>query len=179
MLLIGLLVATCDHRHNTATATCLITPRRGRVLAAKAATVVVCGLTATVVGGIITAAVGLPLLAAGGLTLADPVQDLAVGLGLSAAFVVFSGLLAFAVATMVRDQVRAVFAVFGLAIGSWTVLGFVPAVGQWLPYPAFTSLLVGGADPSLLPVWAGGLVLLGWAVVLGSGAFWRARRDIA
>lgn len=178
-MLLAMLVATGDFRHNTATAAFLVTPRRGRVAVAKAIVVAVLGLAAAVVTSLIELAIAVPWLAAEGVSVAPHLGAIGLTLAASSAGVVFLGLLAFALAAVIRNQVASVVTIILGIFGSVLVTLVLPAVGRVLPVQSFLSLFAAGADPLLLPVWAGGLILLGWALVLGLGTVGRFRADLA
>lgn len=177
-LLLGVLVATGEFRHGTATATFLTTPHRWRVLLAKAAAVVI--TSAYMAFGVcgVTVAIAVPWLSSLGF---ENVHDAGIWavLARSAASITLNGLLGFGIGVLIRNQAAAVTIAF-----LWTLLveptigGVLPHVYQWLPGGG-EAALVGWDAAVLLPAWGGGLVLLGWAaalVVLGSGVV--ARRDL-
>ena len=76
-----------------------------------------------------------------------------------------------ALGALVRNQIAAVAAalVWLLAIEGFLVT-LLPAVGRWMPGGATAGLLQEGraatTHGALLPAWAGGLVLLGYATVI-------------
>lgn len=178
-MLLAMLLATGDFRHNTATATFLVTPRRGRVVVAQAVVVAAIGLAAAVLTSVVELAIALPWLAVEGVPVAPHLGAIGLILAMTAANATFYGLLAFALAAVIRNQVGAVITIIFGIFGSFAVSLVVPTVGQFLPVQTFLALWSTGADPSLLPVWAGGLVLLGWAAVFGLGTIGRVRSDLA
>lgn len=192
-LLIGTLMVTAEFRHKTLTATFLAVPRRGLVLGAKFAVGILLGLLYGAIG--IAAAVG-----AGAGSLAAFGVDTALGSADTWALVarmllayVLWVLVGIGVGTAVRNQVAAIVIVLAVTLFvepiARTVAGFVDGIDEvtrWLPSAAsdalvgqtiFTAMSATGGEQ---PVWwVGGLVLLGYAVVLllvGQLSTWR--RDV-
>jgi len=176
VLLLGVVAVTGEFHHRTATATFLVTPRRWRVLAAKAAAAAFAGLLAMVA---LLAAVWTLGVLAGAI---DPVVDAAL-LALTGRSMLVAtcwALLGVAVGAAVRNQTVAV-----LVPLVWLLLieTMIPAYGlggliPWLPGGA-TTALAGGRVAGGLPAWAALLVLLAYALALllpGGRAI--ARRDI-
>jgi len=195
-LLIGVLVVTGEFRHKTLTPTFLATPRRGIALTGKALAGVVMGVLYGVLALVATVGPGAGLLAAfGEPTALDEPETWALLGRIVVAFVVWV-LIGIGVGTLVRNQIGAVVGV--IAFTQFvepivrTVAGFIGGVGdviRFLPGAASDALVgasiystfaeaAGGAAP--LDWWAGGLILLGYAVVflvLGGLLSWR--RDVA
>jgi ABC-2 type transport system permease protein len=166
VLVAGILGMTTEYRFMTVTPTFLVTPRRGRVLAAKlivhAGFGLVMGLVCAVVAaGLATALIGLkPHAQLGTVTIVQICGGTLLGYALFAVVGV-------AVGALVRDQIAAIIG--GLL---WTLVvegllvAFLPAVGQWLPTGALHATLQATAfnGGQLLPAWAGSLVLLGYGI---------------
>jgi ABC-2 type transport system permease protein len=138
---LGVTVSSGEFRHSTATLTYLATPRRNRVLAAKAAVGACAGAVFGLVGYVIAAGVGLSFVAARGYHV--PIGDatlLRYGIG----HVVAGALLAaigVALGSLVRSQLAAVIGVFVWAIVIESLLGSLfNAVQPYLPYTAATTL---------------------------------------
>ncbi len=183
-MVLGIVGIAGEQRHGTMRVTLLVTPRRGRVLAAKAiAYALVGGLLGALASGL-TALVVLPWLAAtdtpAGLSDARIAAMLAGFIPLAAG----SAVLGLALGAIVRSQAGAI----AVAL-VWTALVdglLAEAVGAYAPYSldgassALTSLpesSAGGVD--LLAPWAGGLVLVAYvAVLLAVGATVLSRRDL-
>jgi ABC-2 type transport system permease protein len=195
-LLIGTLMVTTEFRHKTLTPTFLATPRRGRVLTAKVVVGIVIGVIYAVIG--IVAAVGpaAGFLAGFGLDTAFGSADTWALIGRMVLAFALWALIGIGVGALVRNQVGAivgvlVFTQFVEPIGrvAGTFVDGLSDVTRFLPGAAsdtlvgasiFTGAMGGGADAGGLQWWAGGLVLLGYAVVLlvvGSLVSWR--RDVA
>lgn len=194
-LLIGTLMVTAEFRHKTLTPTFLATPRRGLVLWAKLLVGVLLGVIYGVVG--IAASVGpaAGLLSGYGLETELTTADTWAQIGRMLLAYVLWVLIGIGVGALVRNQVGAivgvlVFTQFLEPVGR-TAASFVDGlseVTQYLPGAA-SDALVGasvltmgtGTEPTGgLEWWAGGAVLLGYAivlVVLGHLLSWR--RDVS
>jgi hypothetical protein len=194
-LLIGTLMVTTEFRHKTLTPTFLATPKRGVVLWAKLIVGVALGILFGVIGVISSAAPSAAFLAGYGFEtdLGSP-ETWALFGRMILAFVLWV-LVGIGVGALVRNQVGAivgvlVFTQFLEPVGR-TVAGFVEGLGdvtRFLPGAAsdtlvgaslFTMATPGMAAAEALEWWAGGLVLLGYAVVfllLGHLVSWR--RDV-
>ena len=180
-LVLGILGMAGELRHGTATSTFLVTPRRGRVVAAKLAAAGLTGLAMALVSSAAVLAVGLPWLRAKGveLALADPGLAARVA-GLAAAVALFA-VLGTGLAALLRNQAAAL--VVGLL---WWSQGFEqaltgilhqPGLERWLPMGAASALTRPG--DAHLPMWAGALVLAAYGLVLALlGGRLVARRDL-
>ncbi len=192
-LLVGTLLTTSEFRHKTLTPTFLATPRRGVVLAAKVVGGIVMGVVFGVVGLVCTVVPGAVILS---------VSDLDTGLGsadtwallgrMVIAFVLWT-LIGIGVGAVVRNQVVAIVVVLAFTqfvepiarLAGGFVEGLQPVV-QALPGAASDALVGASAFSISMPTtteslewWAGGLVLLAYAVVflfLGQLTSWR--RDV-
>ena len=182
-LLLGILGMAGEFRHQTVTETFLVTPDRGRVVAAKLVAYPLAGITLALSILAITAAVATGWLAAKGITPSLP-EPVAYALGhVLLGAVLAAGLCALvgvSVAAMVRNQVAALV---GVAVWVLLVEGLLmsllnaPSLGKWLPSAAAAALTnPGGAQLSRL---AGTLLLAGYALALAlAGTRLVVRRDI-
>jgi ABC-2 type transport system permease protein len=185
-LILGVTGMTGEYRYMTITPTFLGAPRRHPVVLAKlvahliAGIVygVVCALVAVVVGGLIIVAFKDGSL---GLT-ADGVPR---AVGLSIVAVALWTLLGIGLGTLIRNQIAAILTGVLIAFLVEPLLGLAfnaldLEVGKYLPTSASNALLsgfTGGA--AQLDWWAGGLVLLGYAVLFSAiGVAFSVRRDI-
>ena len=109
-------------------------------------------------------------------------EDIGLVFAGSTAGTVLYGVLGVALGALVRSQTAAV----ALSLGWVLVLeglfvGFLPALGRWLPggaAAALSSTTVQAGD--LLPMWAAALVLAAYAVAFAAaGARTVVRRDVA
>jgi ABC-2 type transport system permease protein len=179
-LVLGILGMAGEFRHGTATSTFLVTPVRGRVVAAKLAAAAA-GLAMALVASATVFAVGLPWLRAKGIevTVADA-GLLARVAGLAAAVALFA-VLGVGLAALLRNQVAAV--IVGLLWWSQGVERILvavlhqPGLERWLPRGAASALTAPG--DATLPMWAGGLVFAAYGLVLAlAGGRLVARRDL-
>jgi ABC-2 type transport system permease protein len=182
-LIFGVMAVAGEYRHGSITDTFLSCPDRRRVIAAKLAVYGLVGAAA----GLVSSAVALAVTAAwwaakgGSLQLSGTSTWLTLGGGLAAccAFAIIGvGLgalirnLAGAVAVALA-WIALVEGIVGQLIGS--------GLARWLPFYASEALdrtNIAGTT-RLLPQWAGGLVLLGYAAVFaGAAVVTTLRRDV-
>jgi ABC-type transport system involved in multi-copper enzyme maturation permease subunit len=180
-LLLGILGMAGEFRHQTVTQTFLVTPDRGRVVAAKLVAYPLAGIALALVTLAVTAAVAAGWLAAKGITpsfLCAPCYGRMVGVALLGP--ALCGLVGVGVAALVRNQVAALV---GVAVWVLVVEGLLlsllnaPSLGKWLPSAAAAAITSpGGAH---LPQWGGALLLAGYALALAlAGTRLVVRRDI-
>ncbi len=186
-LIMGVILLCGEYRHRTISSTFLATPRRERVLAAKALTALVIGLGMGLIMTVLAAGVGATVIAARGypvlLTSNGIPRMLAlmvVGLGIWALFGLGFG-------ALLKNQVAAILAAIGLVtivqglltlFLRWVHLGWIAKV---LPSNASTSIVapstVKAAD--LMPWWGGILALLAWGLAMALlGSMFTLRRDV-
>ena len=179
-LLLGILGMAGEFRHQTVTQTFLVTPDRGRVVAAKLVAYPLAGIALALSILAFTAALATAWLAAKGIT--PSLLDARLGRVLLGA-VLAAGLCALVgvgVAALVRNQVAALV---GVAVWVLLVEGLLmsllhaPSLGKWLPSAAAAALTnPGGAGLSRL---AGTLLLAAYALALAAaGTRLVVRRDI-
>jgi ABC-2 type transport system permease protein len=138
---LGAIIANGEFRHATATLTYLITPRRDRVLVAKAVTAAVAGAVFGLAAGVIATGVGLASVAARHDHLALSAGTLAGHAAGAVAGGALLGALGAAVGSLVRSQLAAVVGIFVWAIVIESVIGgLFTAVRPYLPYTAATTL---------------------------------------
>jgi ABC-2 type transport system permease protein len=180
-LLLGILGMTTEFRHLTVTQTFLVTPDRGRVVAAKLVAYPLAGIAAALTTLGVTAAVATGWLAAKGITpsLLDARLARIVGVALLGAGL--CGLVGVGVGALVRNQVAAlVGTVVWVLIVEGLLMSLVnaPSLGKWLPSAAAAAAITspGGAHLSRL---AGTLLLAGYALAFAlAGTRLVVRRDI-
>jgi ABC-2 type transport system permease protein len=180
-LLLGILGMTGEFRHQTVTQTFLVSPDRGRVVAAKLVAYPLAGIALALATLAVTAAVGAGWLAAKGITpsLLDARLGRVVGVALLGAGL--CGLVGVGVGALIRNQVAAlvgtlvwVLVVEGLLVS----LLNAPTLGKWLPSAAATAAITspGGAHLSRL---GGTLLLAAYALAFALvGTRLVVRRDI-
>lgn len=185
-LILGVTGMTAEYRYQTATPTFLATPRRARVVVAKA----LAHLGVGIGYGIVAL---LAALVAGGAVILVRGQDLGLatpGLWRAAALAVLAvaiwTMLGLGVGTLIRNQVAAILiAVFitflvepllGLALNALDL----DAVSKFLPSTASSAMTSPAATlGDLLPWWGGALVLAGYGLIFAAvGVALSVRRDI-
>lgn len=181
VLVLGILVVTGELRHGTITQTFLLTPRRPRVVGAKLAAMGVVGLAFGVAASAVNLAVALPWLAIKDVSVDVLGGDVAPVLLAGTLSAALYGLIGVGLGALIRNQVAAVVValVWSFILESLLV-SLLPAVGKWLPQGAARGLSQETlTDGSLLPPWAGGLVLVAYAVAFAAiGARLLVRRDV-
>jgi ABC-type transport system involved in multi-copper enzyme maturation permease subunit len=193
LIVVATLFITAEYRRGLIRVTLAASPRRGRVLAAKA---VVIGLV-TFVTGLVAAAITLPvsqhILRHNGNYLL-PVSlrtELSVIVG-TAALLAVAAVAVLALGTVLRRSAGAVTAGILLFVLPYILANAVPASGQWLmrltPAAAFAIQQTIPAYPQVsnaynvangfypLSVWAGFAVLCAWAALALGLAFYLLRR---
>lgn len=192
-LLIGTLMVTTEFRHKTLTPTFLATPRRGAVLSAKVVVGALMGVLFGVIGVIASVGPAAGLLAANGIETELGSSDTWALIGRMIIAFVLWVIIGIGVGALVRNQVGAivgvlVFTQFLEPVGR-AAASFVEGlsdVTRFLPGAASDALVgasvfsMGAPTDGALEWWAGGLVLLGYAVVLlvlGHLTSWR--RDVS
>ncbi len=180
-LLLGILGMAGEFRHQTVTQTFLVTPDRGRVVAAKLVAYPLAGIALALVTLAFTAAVAAGWLAAKGITPSLPdARHGAALVGVVLLGAALCGLVGVGGAALVRNQVAALV---GVAVWVLVVEGLLlsllhaPSLGKWLPSAAAAAITSpGGAHLSRL---GGSLLLAGYALALALvGTRLVVRRDI-
>ena len=180
-LLLGILGMAGEFRHQTVTQTFLVTPDRGRVVAAKLVAYPLAGIALALSILAFTGAVATGWLAAKGIppSLLDArLGRVLLGAALAAGLCALVGV---GVAALVRNQVAALVgvAVWVLLVEGllMSLLNIPSSLAKWLPSAAAAALTnPGGAQLSRL---AGALLLAGYALALALvGTRLVVRRDI-
>ncbi|GAA3757217.1 ABC transporter permease [Microbacterium kribbense] len=196
-LLIGTLMVTAEFRHKTLTPTFLATPRRGLVLGAKVVVGIGIGVLYAVLAIIAAVGPAAGFLAGFGVNTELDAADTWAMLGRIVIAFALWVLVGIGVGALVRNQVAAVVIVLaftqfieplGRVAGS--LVKGLGDVMQYLPGAASDALVgqsvftsfggAGGGAVVQLDWWVGGVVLLGYAVVLiilGHLLSWR--RDVS
>jgi hypothetical protein len=169
--LAGALSITGEHRHGTIRATFLVTPRRGRVLAAKLAAGALAGALFGLLASVLAVGAGSAALAGRGIDVAVGHDDVVLLLAGGTAAAGLWGALGVGVGALARRQVPVIA---GLCL--WVLfvenllVGFVPEVGRLAPGAAGgalaglnpDALLAPAAGAPVLALWAAGAVAAGW-----------------
>ncbi len=185
-MILGITGMTGEYRYQTVTATFLASPRRERVVVAKMAAHLLVGVVYGLVALVTAFVVGAVVIAARGHALGLDSGSLWRSALLSVVAIALWTVLGIGIGTLIRNQVAAILiAVFisfllePLVSFGLSALG-LDGVGKWLPTNASAAL----TSPSqsylhYLDWWAGGLVLLGYAVLFAAlGVALSVRRDI-
>jgi ABC-2 type transport system permease protein len=164
-LILGVLAMSGEFRFGTATPTFLVTPWRGRVVAAKVVALALAGVALAAASAVVALGIGLPWLRSEGVELVVDADTGARLLGLAATSALHA-VLGVGLAALVRNQLVAVAA--GLL---WMrVEDLLPAVlnrpglGRWLPEGAAAALT--GPSAATLSMWAGGLLFAAYGLAL-------------
>ena len=188
-LAVGVLTIGSEYRHQTITATFLAIPRRGRVMAAKVAALLVIGAFYGVLS--LAGAVG-----AGSLVLTSkgvsPYADTSIWRTLALSLLVLGlwALIGLGAGILIPNQVAALLISVAVAWIVEPVLSLVLALTEWgksispyLPSRATSAMVEatsGGFDGQpveQLSWWAGALVLIAYAVVMAGLGTWRTLRS--
>jgi ABC-2 type transport system permease protein len=167
---LGVVVASGEFRHRTATGTYLAIPNRGQVLGAKSVAASMMGLLFGLAGAAVSTAIGLGFTSAGGhhlLLSAGTIGRYAAGATVGSALLAAAGV---ALGSLIRSQVGAIITVFvwGFVIEQ-TIGGVYNSAQPYLPYTAAAAMAgvkLGNATTSL-PL-AAALALLAVLVALMS-----------
>jgi ABC-2 type transport system permease protein len=183
-LAFGILAVAGEYRHKTITDAFLSTPARGRVIAAKLAVYTILGGLAAVVAALAGLLVAAAWWSGQGVPFAWGEQAMWVtiggGIGWNAAFAA----LGVGLGALVRNPVAAIAAALAWIALVEGIAGQLAGAGaaRWLPLAASEALDRASLTASaarLLPQWAGGVVLLGYAGAFAAAALITTlRRDV-
>ncbi len=185
-LVIGVTGMTGEYRYETATPTFLATPRRVRVVVAKAAAHLVVGVGYGLVAVVCTFLAGGVVVLVRGHALGLGTDGLWRAVALAVLAVALWTLVGLGIGTLIRNQVAALLVAVAVTflVEPLVTLGLHAAdldtVGKWLPSTASSAMT---SPPTsygeLLPWWAGALVLTAYALAFGAlGAWLSVRRDV-
>lgn len=180
MLVLGILAFAQELRFGTASSTFLVSPVRVRVLAAKALALAVAGLVFAAAIITLDVVLSVALIGTRGGALVWSSQLFEV-LAASVLVMTLYGPIGVAVGAIVRSQIVAVVgALVWLLVVEGLLVTLLPGIGRWLPGGATEGMLQLGRAVTthghLLPAWAGALVLLAYATVMGLLALAVTRR---
>ena len=182
-LLFGLMAVAGEYRQGTITDTFLSCPARGRVISVKLAAYGLVGAAAGLVSSAVAIAVTAAWWAAKGgsfqLTAGGTWLTLGGGVAANVAFAVIG----VGVGALIRSFVAAVAAALAWIALVEGIAGQItgPGLARWLPFYASEALGRTNLSPAsqLLPQWAGGLVLAGYAAAFAAAAVVTTlRRDV-
>ena len=181
--LLGAMSITGEVRHGTIRPTFLVSPWRGRVVAAKVLASILIGAGFGLAAGAVAAVAGTAALRARGIDVQLDGGDYALLLAGGAVAAALWAAIGVGVGAVVRNQVPALVGlcawllfVEGLLVGDVAGVG---AVGRFAPGAAAAA--ISGQDPDTLLAPALGLVLLALyaAAAAVAGSLATARRDVA
>ncbi len=180
MLVLGVLIATTEFRHGTASSTFLVSPRRWPALLAKFGVALLIGLVAGLAYVVVNGGLALPLFDSreGALPAASNLVEVYAGIVISYSLICAFGL---GVGQIVRNQVGAIIA----AIAFFFVLSPLPvllpgSIGDYFPAQAIGSLHGNPEGDGNLSQVGGGLVLAAWSAgLVALGTLLICRRDVA
>jgi ABC-2 type transport system permease protein len=180
LLVLGVLIATTEFRHGTASSTFLVSPRRYPVLLGKLGVALLVGLLAGAFYVAINGGLALPLFSSRGgvLPATSDLVEVYAGVVISYALICAFGL---GVGAIVRNQVGAIIA----AIAFFFVLSPLPellpgSIGDYFPAQAIGSLHGSSEGDGSLNQIGGGLVFAAWSLGLFAlGTLLICRRDLS
>ncbi|MEU8245621.1 ABC transporter permease [Nonomuraea sp. NPDC048916] len=185
-MVLGVVMMTSEYRYQTITSTFLTTPRRARVVVGKLGAGVVVGLAFGLVVLALTAVAVVVTVSIAGGELAFTGATARIVVGTLAVLMLYT-LFGIGLGALIRNQLGAIIAAVAWVFVIEAVVSAIPAlqpVGKWTPGGAAAALTSSGVDLGLgtdwlLPAWAGGVVLLGYALVFAAVASTTTlRRDI-
>lgn len=180
LLVLGVLIATTEFRHGTASSTFLVSPRRYPVLLGKLGVALLVGLLAGVAYVAVNGGLALSLFSGrgGDLPASGELVEIYAGVVASYALICAFGL---GVGAIVRNQVGAILA----AIAFFFILSPLPellpgSIGDYFPAQAIGSLHGSSEGDGSLDQVSGGLVFGAWALGLfAAGTLLICRRDLS
>ncbi|GAB3870533.1 ABC transporter permease subunit [Dactylosporangium cerinum] len=198
VMLLAILVITNEFYHQTATATFLATPKRTRVIVAKLITASFAGALFWLVSTAISIGVGSLYFGSANLTNSLGHWTAQQSVLLNLLVYVLWAIFGIGVGVLIRSQIGATITAAVLyTVGTWAAVIVLSLIYELVIHedwvmesavyiPPLASLhVVGGlavllGDTDLPPRWVGAVVLIAWAVVLGTvGTLITRKRDIA
>lgn len=177
MLVLGVLSATTEFRHGTASTTFLAVPRRYPVIGAKLVAVAAAGLLTGLAYVVLNGGITLPIFDSrtGALPATGDIASTYAGVVVSLALLCAFGL---GVGAIIRNQVGAIIAALAFFFVLSTLPMLLPGeIGRYFPGQALGALQ--GLPEEGLSQLGGGLVLSAWSAALcGLGALLLVSRDL-
>jgi ABC-type transport system involved in multi-copper enzyme maturation permease subunit len=183
--LAGAMSITAEIRHGTIRPTFLVTPRRGRVIAAKATAAAIAGIAFGLLAEGVAIGLGNAALAARGIDVRLDAGDYAQLLGGGAAAAALWGPIGLGLGALLRNQVATLVGLFAwLLFVENLLLGQLPHAGRLLPGAAGAAIAgattTGEIRPPLLAPAAGAVLLVLYAgIAVAAGWVSTVRRDVA
>jgi ABC-2 type transport system permease protein len=180
--LLGAMSITTEIRHGTIGPTFLVTPRRGRVIAAKVAASILLGAVFGLAASALAAVVGDATLGARGIDVHLDGGDYALLIAGGAAASALWAAIGVGLGALVRNQVPTLVAICAwLLFVEGLLVGDVAAIGDAGRFaPGAAAAAISGQDPGTLLAPAVGLALLALYAAAAALAGWLAtsRRDV-
>ncbi len=184
VLILGIIGMTGEYRHMTITATFLASPRRAPVMLAKAVAYAVIGAFFGIVDFLVSFSLATITLAGKDHAAIVPSESLQTLGGVILGFAIYA-ILGVAVGSLIRNQVAAlIIALVFVFLIQPLLSAFVDWTTAWLPGGALDAVMSftyrqGEATVGLFSAWVGGLLLIGYAIVLGAiASITTLKRDI-
>jgi len=186
-MILGITGMTGEYRYQTITPTFLVSPKRSRVVTAKMLAHLVMGVVYGVAGLAAAVTVGGTVIALRGFDLGFGADRLFPSMALAVVAVALWTLIGIGIGTLIRNQIVAILVAILLTFLIEPLLTIaldaadLAGIGKFFPGNASSALMApGNTFVEYLDWWAGGLVLLGYALVLaGLGVLLNIRRDIS
>jgi len=186
-LILGITGMTGEYRYQTITSTFLVSPRRSRVVVAKMLAHLVMGAFFGVVALAGTVLAGAVVIGVRGADLGFGAERLWPTMGLAVLAVAIWTLVGIGIGTLIRNQIVAILLAVFVTFLIEPILTFALAaidldwLVKWLPTNASSALMApGNTLLDYLDWWVGGLVLLGYGLLLaGLGIVLSVRRDVS
>jgi ABC-2 type transport system permease protein len=182
VMVLGIMILTHEYRFGTATATFLVTPRRGSIVGAKMIAVSLLGFGFALLSMaiVVPLSVWLIHLRGGPLTWDHKVAEVLLAV---VVVMVLYGPLGIAIAALVRNQIAAIAgSLTWLFVIDGVLAAFLPDVERWTPGGATGAVLQVGTwvgTKDMLPPWLGGVTLIAWTALFALvGTRVAVRRDI-
>lgn len=175
-IVFGTLGITTELRHHTIVPTLLVDAKRGRVVTAKAAAMVVAGAALGLIAVLVAGGFALLVLAVSGTASAVTVVEVATAGAGTVAAAALGALFGLGVGGIVRNQALAVGAVLILLLAVEPLAAsLLPDVAVWLP-SSLTTVVAEATSRADISLWAAGLALAAYGVVATAGAALGLRR---
>lgn len=180
-LILGIIGATQEYRHRTATPTFLTTPRRGQVILAKLIAYALAAIPFAVVVVAVNYLVVAVYAGARGAAPSLTADNLEVMTTSGLALVIYA-VIGVGVGALMRNQVGAIVAALVYLFVVEGVIRSIPATSgayKWLPGGGLEAMTATFDGPDLLGAWQGGLLLIGYGLLAALlGTLLAVRRDI-
>jgi len=178
VLALGIIVSAGEYRQGTATDTFLTTPRRWRVIAAKLGVATAAGVAFGALSAGVSIAVANLTYRLEGYTFPLDSADAWSTLGGAVLYAALFGALGAATGSLVRNQVVAIVGWLAwLFVVEHIAVGFLPALGRWLPAAAGQALVRAPNEGLLAQPTAAAVLAIYGAAVMGIAVVSERHRD--